>query len=65
MSITVAAAPAHQAEETDEKMRKARTLYETKLKAQLEPEFNNKFIAIEVLVIETNPLIGVLRRRRH
>lgn len=50
MSMSVAAAPAHQLEqvnESDEKMQKARTLYETKLKAKLEPEFNNKFIAIE------------------
>ena len=46
MSITAAAAPTHQTEETDEKMQKARTLYESKLKAQLEPEFNNQFIAI-------------------
>ena len=47
MSTSVAAAPTYQAEETDEKMQKALALYEAKWKAQLEPEFNNKFIAIE------------------
>lgn len=47
MSVTAKAALTYRAEETDEKMQKARTLYESKLKAKLEPEFNNKFIAIE------------------
>jgi len=50
MSTSVAAASVDQTEqrnEMDEKMQKARTLYESKLKAELEPEFNNKFIAIE------------------
>jgi len=47
MSVTATVAPPHQAEETDQKMQKARAIYESKLKAKLEPEFNNKFIAIE------------------
>ncbi len=47
MSMSVATAPAHPAGEIDEKMQKARTLYETKLQAQLEPEYNNQFVAIE------------------
>ena len=47
MSVTATAAPIYQAEETDEKMQRARAFYESKLKAKLEPEFNNQFIAIE------------------
>ena len=47
MSVTATAAPIYQAEETDEKMQRARAFYESKLEAKLEPEFKNKFIAIE------------------
>ena len=47
MSVTATTAPTHQAEATDEKMQRAKALYESKLKAKLEPGFNNKFIAIE------------------
>lgn len=50
MSTTVATAPDHQrnqAEASDKKMQAACDLYESVLKPKLEPEFNNKFTAIE------------------